>query len=171
MELDGTSADEDHGAGAAEAVECPEKSVSIRWLIRADTAAVADIDGLSFEVSIDAEEFCSRLQNRAMIGLSVEAEGRVVGFVLYELQKDRLRIDRMAIHPDFRRSGYGTAIIDRLKGKLSQQRRQVLFADVSDRDLTAHLFLKSCGLRAVVRGECYRFTYRLESQGCHAERG
>lgn len=106
-----------------------------------------------------------------MIGLAVEAEGRVVGFVLYELQENRLRIDRMAIHPDFRRTGYATAIIDRLKGKLSQQRRQVLFVDVSDRDLTAHLFLKSCGLRAVVRGECYRFTYRLESQGCHAERG
>lgn len=120
---------------------------------------------------MDAEEFCSRLQNRAMIGLSVKVEGRVVGFVLYELQKERLRIDRMAIHPDFRRMGYATAIIDRLKAKLSQQRRQVLFADVSDRDLTAHQFLKSCDLRAVVRGECYRFTYRLESQGCHAERG
>lgn len=106
-----------------------------------------------------------------MIGLAVEAEGRVVGFVLYELQKTRLRIDRMAIHPDFRRSGYGASIIDRLKGKLSQQRRQELFVDVSDRDLTSHLFLKACGFRAVVRGECYRFTYRLESQGCHAEQG
>jgi ribosomal-protein-alanine N-acetyltransferase len=106
-----------------------------------------------------------------MIGLSVEVEGRVVGFVLYELQKNRLRIDRMAIHPDCRRSGYGTAIITKLTDKLSQQRRQELFVDVSDRDLTTHLFLKSCGFRAVIAAdECYRFTYRLESQGCHAER-
>lgn len=119
-------------------------------MIRKDTAAVVWIDMGSFVTSWGEDDFVATLQNRACIGLVAEVGETVVGFVVYELAKDSLIVLRMAVDYHYRRCGIGTEILERLKNKLSAQRREYLVTLVPDTDTEAHLFLKANGFKATL---------------------
>jgi ribosomal-protein-alanine N-acetyltransferase len=88
------------------------------------------------------------LRERNVIGMVVEENEAIIGFVVYELQKTSINILNLAVHPDHRRRKVGTAIMKKLKAKLTHNRRQYLTYDVRESNLDAHLFLKSQGLSA-----------------------
>ncbi|MFQ5734408.1 MAG: ribosomal protein S18-alanine N-acetyltransferase [Planctomycetaceae bacterium] len=123
--------------------------VQIRWLIRRDMGRVLDIEHASFENPWSEEDFLCCLRQRNCIGMVAEHENEVVGFIIYELHKARLRVLNIAVAPDVRRSGVGTQIINRLIEKLSQQRRREVLLEVRESNLTAQLFYKAQGFRAV----------------------
>jgi len=78
-----------------------------------------------------------------------EHNNRIVGFMIYELHKSKLRIINFAVHPNYRRNGVGVQMIARLADKLSQQRRQEITLEVRETNLPAQLFFRSQGFRAV----------------------
>jgi len=73
---------------------------------------------------------------------------QIVGYIIYELCKGRLRLLNVAVDPAWRRRGIGTAMIDRMKEKLPQQRRNELLLDIRERNLPGQLFFQSQGFRA-----------------------
>ena len=79
--------------------------VHIRWMIRRDMAGVLEIEKLGFEFSWSEEDFVRCLRQRNCIGMVCEYEERVVGFMIYELHKNRIHVLNFAVHPDFSRSG------------------------------------------------------------------
>ena len=78
-----------------------------------------------------------------------EHDGRVVGFMIYELHKTRLHILNFAVHPDFQRRQVGGQMMQKLVGKLSQQRRSRIVLEVRETNLAAQLFFREGGFRAV----------------------
>ena len=56
----------------------------------------------------------------------------VVGFMVYELHKTRLSVLDIAVDPDMRRKGVGTVLVDKLKGKLSLDRRNRIALEVRE---------------------------------------
>lgn len=124
-------------------------NVEIRWLIRRDMNEVLQIERDSFENAWSEEDFLCCLRQRNCIGMVAEHEGQVVGFVIYELHKARLRVLNIAVAVSFRRQGVGTQLIQRLVEKLSQQRRQEILLEVRESNLPAQLFYKSLGFLAV----------------------
>lgn len=123
--------------------------VQIRWLIRRDMTEVLDIERASFENAWSEEDFLCCLRQRNCIGMVAECDHRVVGFIIYELHKARLRILNLAVATDCRRQTVGTQMIRRLVEKLSQQRRQEILLEVRESNLPAQLFYKSQSFRAV----------------------
>lgn len=142
----------------------------IAWMIRRDVPSVLAIDDASYPQPWTEDELVECLQKRNRIGIVVKDGDMIRGFAVYELQKERLALVRLAVDPYHRRQGCGTALIDRLKHKLAAQRRRELWADVPDNlDTCSFRFLASCGLRAVqmFRGkdgerDKYRFVYSIE---------
>lgn len=67
--------------------------------------------------------------------------------MIYELQKQSLRLVNIAVIPDGRRIGYGRQMVQRLIEKLSQQRRQSIRCEVRESNLCAQLFFQSMGFR------------------------
>ena len=123
--------------------------VHIRWMIRRDMPEVLRIENESFEFNWTEEDFLACLRQRNCIGMVAEADGRVVGFMIYELHKTRLHVLNFAVAPAFRRLSVGAQMIDKLVNKLSQQRRQEIVLEVRERNLDAQLFFKSHSFKAI----------------------
>src|SRR5215470_6285738 len=93
--------------------------VHIRWMIRRDMPEVLAIESHSFEFPWSEDDFIRCLRQRNCIGMVAERDERVVGFMIYELHRNRLHILNFAVHPDFRRHGVGHQMATKLIGKLS----------------------------------------------------
>lgn len=124
-------------------------SVHIRWMIRRDMPEVLDIENRSFEFPWSEEDFIRCLRQRNCIGMVAEYDERVVGFMIYELHKNRLHILNFAVRPEFRRRGVATAMVKKLIGKLSQQRRNRILLEIRETNLGAQLFFRDSGFRAI----------------------
>lgn len=124
-------------------------AVHIRWMIRRDMPAVLDIESNSFEFAWTEEDFIRCLRQRNCIGMVAESDDKIVGFMIYELHKNRLHILNFAVHPEFRRRGMGQAMLGKLLGKLSQERRNRIMLEIRETNLDAQLFFKNIGFRAI----------------------
>ena len=129
-----------------------QSGANLRWLIRRDMDRVMEIERRSFfPDQWDEAEFITALRNRNCIGIVLDPcniDDDLYGFMIYELHNDRLKILRMAVHPELRRTGCGAQMIQRLKDKLDQQRRYAIDIEVDERNLDCQLFLRAMGFKA-----------------------
>ena len=123
--------------------------VHIRWMIRRDMPEVLQTEQDSFEYSWTEEDFLRCLRQRNCIGMVAEASERVVGFMIYELHKHRLHVLNFAVHEQFRRRGVGSQMTKKLITKLSHDRRSRVMLEVRETNLSAQLFFRTLGFRAV----------------------
>lgn len=124
-------------------------SVHIRWMIRRDMPEVLSIEQADFEFPWSEEDFIRCLRQRNCIGMVAEHNDEIVGFMIYELHKNRLHLVNFAVHPDHQRHGVGRQMVEKLIGKLSSQRRNRIMLEVRETNLAAQLFFRSMGFRAV----------------------
>jgi [ribosomal protein S18]-alanine N-acetyltransferase len=129
--------------------ESNQTCVHIRWMIRRDMPTVLSIEESSFEFAWSEEEFIRCLRQRNCIGMVAELGDQVVGFMIYELHKNRLHLLNFAVCPKMRRMHIGTAMVEKLIGKLSGDRRNRLLLEVRETNLDAQLFFKNLGFRAI----------------------
>ncbi|RLT10990.1 MAG: GNAT family N-acetyltransferase, partial [Planctomycetota bacterium] len=97
--------------------------VHIRWMIRRDMPEVLAIESGQESLPWMEDEFLKILRQRNCIGMVAEADDKIVGFMIYELNKHRLQILNFAVHPKYRRRGVASQMAAKLIGKLSSQRR------------------------------------------------
>ncbi len=64
--------------------------VHIRWMIRRDMPEILGIEDRSFEFPWLEEDFIRCLRQRNCIGMVAEHDDRIVGFMIYELHKNRI---------------------------------------------------------------------------------
>ena len=126
-----------------------EVRVHIRWMIRRDMPEVLAIEASSFEFPWVEEDFIRCLRQRNCIVMVAEHDDQVVGFMIYELNKNRIQVLNFAVARDFRRRGVGTQMVAKLIGKLSAQRRTRIAMEVRETNLAAQLFFRTAGFRAV----------------------
>ncbi len=132
---------------AAEPVQTT--GIHIRWMIRRDMSDVLGIEHASFEFPWTEDDFVRCLRKRNCIGMVAELNDEIIGFMIYELHKTRLHILNFAVHQEHRRSGVGTAMVEKLKSKLSSQRRNRIVLEVRETNLDAQLFFKNQGFLAL----------------------
>lgn len=123
--------------------------VHIRWMIRRDMPAVLAIEEQSFEFAWSEDDFIRCLRQRNCIGMVAEQDDQVVGFMIYELHKNRLHVLNFAVAQHMRRQGIGRAMVGKLLSKLSHERRNRIMLEVRETNLDAQLFFKQIGFRAV----------------------
>ena len=126
-----------------------EVKIHIRWMIRRDMAEVIAIETESFEFPWSEDDFVRCLRQRNCIGMVAEMDDQVVGFMIYELHKNRLHILNFAVADRYRRLGIGTQMVSKLAGKLSDQRRSRILLEIRETNLPAQLFFRESGFRAV----------------------
>src|SRR5208283_1157645 len=137
--------------GSMSTVPTPQAQtrVHIRWMIRRDMPEVLAIEHASFEFPWCEEEFLRVLRQRNCIGMVAELGDRIVGFMIYELHRNKIHILDFATHPDLRRQGVGHQMVDKLVSKLSSQRRNRIGLYLRETNLPAQFFFRVAGFRAV----------------------
>jgi [ribosomal protein S18]-alanine N-acetyltransferase len=121
----------------------------IRWMIRRDMPEVLQTEQASFDFAWTEEDFLRCLRQRNCIGMVAEQGEKVVGFMIYELHKNKLHILNFAVHPSCRRIGVGSQMVAKLISKLSSHRRTRITLEVRETNLGAQLFFRSQLFRAV----------------------
>jgi ribosomal-protein-alanine N-acetyltransferase len=148
--------------------------VHLRWMIRRDMPDVLAIERQCFEFPWYEDDFVRCLRQRNCIGMVAEAGERVVGFMVYELHKQKLHVLNLAVSPRFRRREVGRQILDKLITKLSHDRRSRILLEVRETNLPAQLFLRAFNFRAVAvlrdfyedtPEDAYLFQYRYGRPG------
>jgi [ribosomal protein S18]-alanine N-acetyltransferase len=134
---------------AMHSVHKQEIRVHIRWMIRRDMAEVLQIERESFEYPWVDEDFIRCLRQRNCIGMVAEHEGRVVGFMIYELHRTRIHVLNFAVSRICHRLGVGSQMIAKLIAKLSAQRRSRIVLEVRETNVDAQLFFRENGFRAI----------------------
>lgn len=124
-------------------------AVNIRWMIRRDMPEIYEIENLCFEFPWDEDTFIRWLRQRNCIGMVAEHDERIVGHLVYELHRSRLHIQNFAVLPSQQRKGIGTAMVNKLKSKLSTQRRNRIVLETRENNLDSHLFWKAMGFKAI----------------------
>lgn len=139
--------------------------IQIRWLIRRDMDEVLAIEKQSDLEQWTEEDFLRFLRKRTVIGVVAETELNVFGFMIYELHKSMLKVLKLAVDPEYRRQGIGTQMVDRLKDKLSQQRRNEIEIDVNERNVSGQLFFAGCGFNCEeIDDDKYTFRYWVRNR-------
>ncbi|MDR3638871.1 MAG: N-acetyltransferase [Isosphaeraceae bacterium] len=130
-------------------------AVPVRWMIRDDVAAVLSIEGASFDRPWGAAELLSALRTEGVVGVVAESGGCVAGFMVYAPRGRAIDVLRLAVAPGARRRGVGRQLLGRLAARLAPAGRTRIALGVPERLLTAQLFLRACGFRAIAieRGE------------------
>ena len=123
--------------------------VHIRWMIRRDMPEVLNTEQASFDYAWTEEDFLRCLRQRNCIGMVAEHGEKVVGFMIYELHKNKLHILNFAVHPAWRRMGVGAQMVAKLISKLSSHRRTRITLEVRETNLPAQLFFQKQEFRAV----------------------
>ena len=147
---------------------------SIRWMRWKDMKEVLEIENECFEFAWTEDDFVRCLQQRNCIGMVAEYQGRVVGFIFYEMLKTKIHLLNVATLSEFRRKGVATQLVARLIAKLGSQRRSRITLEVRETNLPAQLFLRSLGFRAIeiLRGfydgtheDAYQMVYKHQEIG------
>lgn len=144
----------------------PTLRVRIRWMTTRDLFPVLLIEDESCDYPWTDEEFRGTLRQRGTYGEVAEHDGRIVGFMIYELKKTRIHVLNFAVAADARRRGVGTQMIARLVEKLSEQCRSRITLEVRESNVAAQLFWRECEFRAVAvlwsfYGETPEDAYRM----------
>ena len=121
----------------------------IRWMIRRDMAEVLEIENHSFPFPWSDDDFMRCLRQRNCIGMVVEQDEKIVGFMIFELLKSSLRLLNLAVHKSYRRQGVGKAMVEKLKAKLSQQRRTQIELLIHERNMDGQFFFRQMGFEAI----------------------
>ena len=129
--------------------EAARLHVHFHWTIRRDMAEVLAIEAESFEFPWLEEDFIRCYRQGNCLGMVAEHDERVVGFMIYELNKTRIQVLNFATAAEYRRRGVGSQMVAKLIGKLSNQRRTQIAVEVRETNLPAQLFFRASGFRAV----------------------
>jgi ribosomal-protein-alanine N-acetyltransferase len=137
----------------------PHSNLRFRAMVRSDLPAVVAIERRSFRQPWDREQFLRAIERsggaRACIA---EENGRLIGYFALEHQGVNLHLLNLAVHPEHRRRGHGSAIlaeVERLCLEELQQGREgdgepeaEISLEVEESNLAAQLLYRKMGYRA-----------------------
>ena len=146
--------------------------IDFRWMVKSNVPEVLRIEQVCFDTPWTEEDFINSMRQRNCIGMVAERHGVVLSYMLYCLNKDSIHVINFAVSPLCQRDGIGTEMVDKLKTKLSQQRRHTLIVDVRETNLAAQLFWRANGFEwsQTLRGhydndeDAYQFRYRSATE-------
>ncbi|MGY3776685.1 ribosomal protein S18-alanine N-acetyltransferase [Helcococcus sueciensis] len=90
-------------------------------------------------------------ENNKTIGL--EIDNKLIGYMFYNDYLDEININHFAIHPDFRRRGYASDIMNELISRM--KKKQIIYLEVSTENLAAINLYKKFGLEILYTRKNY----------------
>lgn len=135
----------------------------VRWMIRRDLPEIIEMD------NVTESEMLAWLRQRNVIGMVAEIDNTIVGYYIYELHKTNVTVLKLFVKKENRRGKVGTALIDKLFSKLSNNRRNFIRIKIDEYNLSAQLFLKACGFYCFGGKDQWVFErHHVEEEICNA---
>lgn len=124
------------------------KRVSFRLMMQDDLPEVFTIEAEAFVQPWSEADFCDVLQDPNTVALVAECDTLIVGYILTGWKGGWVRVLSCAVAADYRRRGIGARMIAPLVQARVDGQYKGLLVKVSERNLAAQLFFRSCGFTA-----------------------
>lgn len=121
----------------------------LRWAIVQDIPQILAIERASFEFPWTEKEFIRCLRQRDMVAMVAEVGDQIGGYCVYERDGEIISLANLAVVPHLLRLGIGARMVDELKSQLSLRRQVRIVCEIRESNLSAQLFFKAMGFRAV----------------------
>ena len=133
----------------AEELQSSQASLCIRWHTNVDMPETLQIELKCFEYAWTEEDFRRRKRQSNCLTMVAELGDKVIGYMVYELYGSKIHLLNFAVDPEYRRLGVGGRMVAKLVRKLSSHRRNRITLAVRETNLSAQLFFKAQGFRAI----------------------
>ena len=117
----------------------------IRNMRENDIPAVLEIEHVSFSTRWSRQSFLNELYNKYSFLKVSLFEGNIIGYICADYLHHKARILNLAVHPDFRRRGVATILLNDIKNELKNQGCVFLYLKVRESDTGALQFYERHG--------------------------
>lgn len=122
----------------------------------ADVSEVVEIERMSFATPWSEAAFLGEILKLYSLTKVAVLEGKIIGYICVEHIMDEGHILNLAVHPDFRRRGIGTKLMEEVLDELKKNDCRYLYLEVRFSNLGARKFYESFGFRVVgIRRDYY----------------
>lgn len=131
-----------------ELLEAESQSPVVRPVTEADLPALFVLASQCFpQDAWSLERLREDTQGPHAVGLVVEANQTLLGFVLARLVLDELELHQVAVHPSVRRLGYAQALLQALRARTLPDGMRVIFLEVRASNEPARRFYEKHGFQ------------------------
>lgn len=145
--------------------------VQLRWMNECDLDRVYELEQEFSPKPWGTLEFAHMLMHSNCFGMVVEHDAQIIGYVIYEMLDDSIKILNICVMPEFRRKGVGSQMVARIAFALPHSPRKEINLTVHESNLDAQLFFRSLGFKAVnirrekeMKEDVYVMSYRRQPQ-------
>lgn len=117
----------------------------VRWVSREDLAAVVRLEEMCFSIPWSNTAIEEAFVNELYRFVAVEEKGVIVGYANFRIVADEGEIERVAVHPDSRRRGYGRKLMEAMVEYSRKKGVRDMTLDVRVNNEKAINLYESCG--------------------------
>ncbi|AEF16719.1 MULTISPECIES: ribosomal protein S18-alanine N-acetyltransferase [Thermoanaerobacterium] len=130
--------------------------IKIRPMVKSDIDKVMEIEYLSFSVPWSFESFVMEVtKNSCAHYIVAEVDGQIAGYGGFWVVVDEGHITNIAVHPDFRGQGVGSAIVEGLIELAKNKGITSMTLEVRESNLVAQSLYKKYGFKPVGKRRGY----------------
>lgn len=127
----------------------------VRWVSREDLAAVVRLEEMCFSIPWSNTAIEEAFANELYRFVAVEEKGVIVGYANFRIVADEGEIERVAVHPDSRRRGYGRKLMEAMVDYSRKKGVRDMTLDVRVNNEKAINLYESCGFSEEGRRKDY----------------
>lgn len=125
--------------------------VRIRRANESDLTAVIAIENLSFNTPWTSGFFTHELYNPVSYFYILEIQDKLAGYVIFWIFKEEAHIANVAVHPEYRRKGYGEQLLNWVVHFCRRKRVETISLEVNEINYTALQLYAKTGFTQVGR--------------------
>jgi ribosomal-protein-alanine N-acetyltransferase len=112
-----------------------------------DIPAVLEIERVSFSTPRDHRSFLDNMFRKFTFSITAEFENEVIGYIFVNYHLHESHILDIAVHPDFRRRGVATALVNEAISECKKKGCVFMYLKVRDSNTGAKKFYETQGFR------------------------
>ena len=121
----------------------------VKWLHAGFYDVVAQLECYSCELFFNKGRIRKLMTKKRCNGLVLTDIKEPMAYILFRQHKqdgrEMMHLINLVVHPDYRRQGFGTLLLENVKNRMRRRRLPMLIASVRDSNTAMHLFLKKNG--------------------------
>jgi len=119
----------------------------IRDMQEDDIPAILEIEKVSFTAPWYKQDFLNEIFKKEVLSKVAVFEGNIIGYTCMNYHAHKSHILNLAVHPDFRRQGVATILIEEVIGELKKRGCVFMFLKVRVSDTGAQRFYEQLGFK------------------------
>ncbi len=125
------------------------RQISIRDMLPQDISSVIQIERMSFSTPWSESSFFTEVSRPHCIARVALLNNTLVGYICCEWVADEAHILNLAVHPDYRRMGIATALIQNIMDELRIRSCRYIYLEVRDSNYIAKRLYGGLGFKIV----------------------